>query len=446
VTYQLRKFVRRHRILVGSAALVLVIAVAAAVDSLTYLAKARRSERVALDREATAKRERDRAKALAERILERSIASTFEFAPRLKDLAGGVPLSTEVIANAIEDLEALLAEARDDPVIRSRIAYAHLRLGDVRGNPTYPNLGDRAGANESYARAAEIAAALATKRPDDPEVRCLVAICDRNRGAMAVYARDHDRARRHLQAALATFESLCRDHPDELRYRAELGNTHDKLVGLSSRTGDAAALRRHATEYARVFTELKDLRPENEGYRAQVAFARQQLAGAHWKEGRFETAREEWNLAGKLLGGLAAEHPEKTVYRVKLAWSELWAGAAAERLGRLEAAEERFTRAIEAYAALVAEAPRNAQFPPLLANAWYMHGGLAETRADRAGAPDAEQRGHLETAVARFRESLAVYERLREEGRLVKMYASFPEAIRRRIEGIESRLAKLPPR
>jgi non-specific serine/threonine protein kinase/serine/threonine-protein kinase len=54
------------------------------------------------------------------------------------------------VQTGLQFLQSLAGEGNNDPALRTEIAGAYLKLGDIQGNPANSNLGDEKGAHESF--------------------------------------------------------------------------------------------------------------------------------------------------------------------------------------------------------------------------------------------------------------------------------------------------------
>ena len=70
-----------------------------------------------------------------------------------------------LVAKALEYLNRLAAEGRDDSSIDRELVEGYLKVGDLQGNLYGPNLNDPSGAKGSYERALKIAESISPKDP-----------------------------------------------------------------------------------------------------------------------------------------------------------------------------------------------------------------------------------------------------------------------------------------
>ena len=139
-SYRSGKFVRRHKLALAVTALFALVVIAGGVAIV-------REERIA-------ERRFNDVRKLANSLL-------FDIHDSIRDLPGSTAARKLLVDRALEYLDSLSREASGTPGLQHELASAYERVGDVQGNPYYANLGDTAGATESYRKALKIRLALA---------------------------------------------------------------------------------------------------------------------------------------------------------------------------------------------------------------------------------------------------------------------------------------------
>jgi serine/threonine-protein kinase len=137
--YRAAKFVRRNRVAVAAAALVVI---GTAIGVVAVQRQARRAEY----------RFRQVRK-LAHTVL-------FDLNPEIESLAGATKARELLVSTSLQYLDSLAAEASDDPALQLELAEAYEKIGDVQGNELFPNLGRPRASIESYSKALAIAGRL----------------------------------------------------------------------------------------------------------------------------------------------------------------------------------------------------------------------------------------------------------------------------------------------
>src|SRR5262249_4606125 len=74
--------------------------------------------------------------------------------------AGATPARQAVLTKAVESLDRLSREAKDDPGLQRDLIAAYIKMGDVQGNFFVANLGEKNAAEESYRKALGLAESL----------------------------------------------------------------------------------------------------------------------------------------------------------------------------------------------------------------------------------------------------------------------------------------------
>ncbi len=135
--------------------------------------------------------------------------------------------------------------------MQRELAGAYERVADVRGG-IGGNLGDTAGAFESYATSLRIREALLAANPSDAQSRRDVARSHQKIGFLlhvkTPTARD---GLERLRKAAALYLDLAREHPANLDFQLELADTRGKLAQALHQHGDVGgALEQHRAALA----------------------------------------------------------------------------------------------------------------------------------------------------------------------------------------------------
>jgi non-specific serine/threonine protein kinase/serine/threonine-protein kinase len=230
VWYRAKTFLRRHR----TAALLAALALTALVFGLILT--------LGLAREA------DRARARAERRFDdvRTLANTmlFDFHDAIRDLPGATPARRLLVANARLYLDSLLRDSGSDPTLRLELAEAHQRVGEIEGDPHYPNLGDLGAATRSYRAAVRILEDRWRDSPGNLDAQRALANALGRLAVVLSWGGANNDAIQHSERALALLRPTRTDSTsrrDYGRIQSELGwwliwagRTPDGLTHLDS--------------------------------------------------------------------------------------------------------------------------------------------------------------------------------------------------------------------
>ena len=161
----------------------------------------------------------------------------------LYDEIAKVPGSTEarraLVKEALAYLDRLQALSGDDLDLKSELAEAYQKIGDVQGNVFYANLGETAGAKASYTTLLRLRRDVFAGRPNDESARLGLAHAHIRDGDLALAEGRADDSIGHYGRALAVLDGTpSRTEAralTEVRARSGLG----AILGQAGRHGEA---------------------------------------------------------------------------------------------------------------------------------------------------------------------------------------------------------------
>lgn len=258
--YQLHKFARRHRAgaAVGS---VVLVALIGAVVSVAWEAR-------------IARRERDLAQQRFNDVRDLARQVIFDLQTKLAALPGTTQVRKDLVATAINYLDALAKDRYADEGLQRELATAYLRIGDIQGNPSKQNLGEFPAALESYAKAERLARALAERQPSGQSQRLLGdALIAQAYGAF--FANDNAKGTAKAMEALRVARERARSEPADADAQRQLGAA---LHCLGSFTPGSDGLP-YLQEEASVFEGMLTQNPGDLDRRRNAALAHKHIAG-----------------------------------------------------------------------------------------------------------------------------------------------------------------------
>ncbi|MFN7916906.1 MAG: serine/threonine-protein kinase [Vicinamibacterales bacterium] len=385
-TYRAGKFLRRHRVAAGAAAL-LAVSLLGGVGATLWQA-----------------REANRARQLAERRLANAqrlaTAMVFEVNDALEQ--GTTAARALLLTRASEQLDALAAEAGDDGDLGETLAVAYHRLGDVLGQTGSANTGDRAAGRASHYKGLALRRAIAARRSASPDarqnlVRSLI---------LTTYAEDEvEPSLRLAHEAVDVAERLVADVPAPLAYRRALANAYYTLGSQFRAIGDnVQAL--PVFEKSAPFFEAAHREAPSADTRRELALVHKRLGAILLDTDAVPQALPHLEAAVTLdEEGLAAA-PSSSPRRRDLSTSLTQLGTGRQRQGDFPGAVAAFARAVELREAIFREDPSNIQAPRDLSSALRY---LGEASA---------QAGHADTAVPMLERALALVRVIRKDDNL----------------------------
>jgi tetratricopeptide (TPR) repeat protein/tRNA A-37 threonylcarbamoyl transferase component Bud32 len=313
LAYRAVKFMRRNAAASAAAALVVLSLVGGIVLTSWQAERARQQEVIALTEKARAERRFSDVRQLASSVL-------FDYNDAIRDLSGATAIRERLVKDGLAYLDSLAAEARGDPALQRELAAAYDRLGDVRnGNYAPANLGDLAGAMDSYTKALRIRESLAFDAPDDVQNRRDLAASYQKIGAQLSETREAARGAELLRKGIAVLEGLAAERPDDLEIRQELAANYNLLgLGLEGLGEIEDSLASHRKALA-LRESLVAADPQSPKYRRSVVISEINLGRALVLSGDFEGGIASNRKALASCEALLAESPNSADYRRLLA-------------------------------------------------------------------------------------------------------------------------------
>jgi eukaryotic-like serine/threonine-protein kinase len=265
--YILRKYVRRHQALAAGAATVVLVLVAGVAVSTFEAIRAKRAEQAALRERDLAQRRFDDVHKLAREVI-------FNLQNQLATVPGTTQVRKDLVAVAINYLDALAKDATADRALQGELVAAYLQIGEIQGGVGTANLGDLPAALESYSKAERLARALVAQSPSSRAKEILIDAL--NAQAAAAYS-----ANQLAKAAAAAMESLAiaregvRSDPASQDWQFQLGAALHCAAQFGGTKDEIAYLE----EEASVFEGMVAHDPGNPSWRRDAALAHKYVAG-----------------------------------------------------------------------------------------------------------------------------------------------------------------------
>lgn len=368
LAYRTGKFVRRHTAAVVAAMLILATAVVGGI-AITRAAQIARRQQLRAEA-AAAKAER-----LSRQVREVSRSLLFELSDAMSALPGSTPVRDLLNRKAVEYLDALAREAADDPSLALEVAVAYQRLGDLQGRPYIANVGDTAGALESYRKSVAILERLTQGGAKSEPTRLALSAGYDGVGAILTRMGRYPDAIESHRKALALRDALAAADPADRERRrlvaASAIAAGDALTYSGDQVGSFALYRRaldirqtlSALDPANAQARLELVKGHHRiasGYENVGAFLSRYLPGIHDRE-MLHQALPHRRRALELSQLLAQTDPSDHEYRRLVADTTTDLGRLMTALGDTAGALGLYRRAAAAFEALAAADPANAE-------------------------------------------------------------------------------------
>jgi non-specific serine/threonine protein kinase/serine/threonine-protein kinase len=176
----------------------------------------------------------------------------YEIHDSVEGLPGATPTRKLIVQRSLEYLDGLSHEAAGDISLQRELADAYERIGLVQGDPNGTNLGDIAGARDSFTKALSIREKLSTTGAQSADMLALAASYREMCAFEARYLANIGSALRDCGEAVIRAEELYKAQPTNPSVQAELARAYDAtgtVYGQGSTSGNAgdfyAALENH---------------------------------------------------------------------------------------------------------------------------------------------------------------------------------------------------------
>ena len=392
LSYRTAKFLQRNRLGVGAALLVLLTLVGGIIATSWQARKARVHEQRARAEQARAERRFNEVRNLARSVL-------FDYHDAIKDLPGSTPVRAKLVRDGLEYLDRLAAEAQGDTSLQRELAAAYERVGDVQGGTMFANLGDTAGAIESYRKSLALREALLQSVPDDVEIRRDTALSHRKLGLVVWETGDIAAALESNRKTLGILESLASEQPTDLDLKYEVHKSHDYVGLILQDRGELSDALAHPQTARAILESLPEQNRSTERVRRATSVADEHIGTTLLVLGDLDRALEFNRKALTTRAALAAEFPLNAEYRRTLLVSYYNEGEILAKMGRDREALESYSRDFAIAEELSAADPENEQYRADRAYALIRLGDMLARLAE------------LPQALARYRQSLELRSR-----------------------------------
>ncbi|MBK7929741.1 MAG: serine/threonine protein kinase [Bryobacterales bacterium] len=263
--YRLSKWVNRNRLPVAAGAIMASLLLAAGA-TVTWQMHVARRER------AVAERRFGEVRKLARSIL-------FEFHDPISKLAGATEVRRLMVARSREYLDSLARESSEDVGLQLELSSAYIRLGNVQGNPNFSNLGDTAGALESYAKARKILETILAAHP-----RHRSALLEAGRlyvliGAQLLHAGQPLRSLELKRVALDHWRQLAQADPDDEKGARGLAAAHSEMATATDEFLSPQERRNHGYQAKAIYEKLLQAHPSDAEKMRDLARVHKYLCG-----------------------------------------------------------------------------------------------------------------------------------------------------------------------
>ncbi len=349
--YRASKFAQRNRSAVVGGVLVLLALIAGIVGT-AWQARA-------------AYRERARAEQRFNDVRRLANTSLFELHDAIRDLPGSTPARQLLVTNGLDYLDKLARDAGDRPDLKRELAGAYIKVGDVQGRPFNPNLGDTAGALDSYQKATAIYESLGAGDARDATLRREAATAYVRMSEVLSSTGQTSEALAFSRKGNTVLQTVANDASAPADVRRELAASYSRVGDLLSASGDTNGALEHRRKALAMMESLATSAPDDVANLRQLGAAFHKLGNTLGNPnapnvGDHRGALQQLAHAAAVFRRAIAVHPDNALFKRNLAVVEGATGDVLLALGRREEALARQQDALARFQALADADPSNA--------------------------------------------------------------------------------------
>ncbi len=349
--------------------------------------------------------QRDIARQRFEEMRKQATSLLFELHDSIQFLAGSTRARELLVGRAIELLERLSEVAEEEPELKSELAVAYAKLGDILGNPQMSSLGDLEGAQVQYEKAMSLFDQALAANPTEWRLkknRCEAIGCL----ALVAQARgDLEAEASWLERGTRAAEELYENHPAQLTRLDVLGRNLQLRSQFLMRAGRGDEAMECTLRAVELYEELGRDLPGDADTEMKLALALGESARILTAMGHQLEARENLERALALWEDRIGADPDNAWIRGVRSRDQLLLSGVQSAMGEGAEALENARVATAEVEALVASDPRNAECKRQLQFALLTCGPLALSFGEVGEAIE-----HLERALHVGEEVLALGE------------------------------------
>lgn len=248
-SYRAGKFVRRHRLEVAAAAMLVVTLVAATVFSL-------REARIADEQRARAERHFASVRGLANTLL-------FDVNDAIQQLPGATRAREILVSNALKYLDTLSQEAGGDTALRLELAAAYEKVASMQGQAYAASKGDAPAALASYGKAIALLEPIVAAEPGNAQAVRALANLSLLQSRLLLLQGDAKAAVAGSQRAIGLLEPIVKAQPGP-EAKAELaGALMVHVLNIFYGGSSKEERRSNANRAIAILEELASADPQN---------------------------------------------------------------------------------------------------------------------------------------------------------------------------------------
>ena len=305
-SYRSRKFIQRNKAGVLAAAVVVVTLLSATVIT-AWQARVARSER-------------DKAEKRFNQVRKLANSVLFEYHDGIEKLPGSTPMREKMVKDALAYLDSLSAESSGDATLQSELGSAYFKVGEVQGAPAKNNLGDYAGALQSFKKALAIRENLYAKDSQNDKLKLDLTRSYQMVGSLSQVTDNIPAALENYGKAFTVFALITTQTTESKR---DLSTLHTRYANALTASGERAKAIEHYRKAIVILGDLLSTNPNDGGVKRNLGVAHILLGDALGKSLEFNDALAEHRSAQALFEPLVAPNNAQSHRDVNVAYERI---------------------------------------------------------------------------------------------------------------------------
>ena len=347
-SYRAGKFIRRQKVAVTAAALI-VVTLLAGIITTTWQARVARAER------ARSERRFNEVRQLANSFV-------FEVHDAIANLPGSTAARSLIVQRGLKYLDSLAQDAGNDRGLQRELAAAYEKLGAVQYTPTIAHLGVLQGALQSHRKAAALREALVASDPANLEYRRELLDSYWFIATLLGAEGDASRELQMLREQLPARQQLAAAEKTDFVDRYNLAGTYAYIGFLLLQMGDVKSALENQQEALRIREQLAAIDPNHARSQRALTISYEYLGQTMDQASDTRGALELQRRGLEMRESLVAADPLNTDLRLMLNESHRYVGDLLLKLGDVEQAAQHYRKELDLNRAMVASDAANAQF------------------------------------------------------------------------------------
>ncbi len=393
------KWSRRHKPLVASAAVFLLISTIGLAVSNVLIAQQHTVAETAAANETAQRKEADKQRAVAERQktiadenFKRAREAVDEYLTKVSEdkllnTPGLQPLRKDLLELALKYYQQFIAERSDDPDLQTDLANAYYRVGEITAE-----IASTKDALKAHQKALDIRKALAVRNTgnEDDEDNLVesyraVGLLQKKTGNRVAALNSYDQAKR---IALR----LVNQHANVPKYREEVGHIYRSLGSLYGDTRNLSEAENSIRLAIQVWKTLAAEHPDQGDYFNNLGNSYNSLGFLQHSMDEQKEAIASCRKGDAIYQQLVKEHPTVSKYWASLATFHNNFGLLLKSTGKPDEGLASLRKSVEIRAQLVAKNPSVLAYQSSLANSYNNLGVVLRSARDYSGALAALQK------------------------------------------------------